>query len=95
MPTNTTHQDHTTGVVKADAGDIVYFNVTPDQLNAMFAMAEKIFLENGGDVNTHPFWKRMKSEPGFKEATMQQVNQKFTNALHTHQQINKQYLGDK
>ena len=95
VPTNTTHQDHTTGIVKADAGDIVYFNVTPDQLNAMFAMAEKIFLENGGDANTDPFWKRMKSEPGFKEATMQQVNQKFTNALHTHQQINKQYLGDK
>ena len=95
VPANTTHIDHTPGIVKADAGDIVYFNVTPDQLNAMFAMAEKIFVENGGDANTHPFWKRMKSEPGFKESTMQQVNQKFTSALHTHQQINKQYLGDR
>jgi hypothetical protein len=61
----------------------------------MFTMAEKIFTENGGDVNEHPFWKRIKSEPGFKEATMQQVSQKFASALHTHQEVNNQFLGGK
>ena len=94
VPVNTTHNDHA-GAIVADASDIVYFKITPEQLSAMFAMAEKIFLENGGDINTDPFWKKMKSEPGFKEATMQQVEQKFTNALHTHQEINKQFLSGK
>jgi len=88
------HDNHQ-GVVTATPGDIVYFEVSNDQLNAMFAMAEKIFLENGGDVNAHPFWKKMKTEPGFKESTMQQVASKFKAAIHTHKDINKAHLSGK
>jgi hypothetical protein len=90
----TTHETHT-GIVKADGSDIVYFEITQDQLKAMFAMAEKIFTENGGDFNSHPFWKKIKSDPGFKEATMQQVAEKFRSALHTHKEINNQFLSGK
>lgn len=88
------HDNHT-ALKAADAGDIVYFEVSDEQISAMFAMAEKLFVENGGDVNTHPFWKKIKSDPGFKESTMQQVADKFKAAMHTHKDINKQFLGDK
>jgi hypothetical protein len=88
------HNDHA-GEISANASNIVYFEVSKDQLNAMFAMAEKLFIDNGGDMSTHPFWKRIKSEPGFKEATMQQVAEKFRAAMHTHQDINKQFLRGK
>jgi hypothetical protein len=88
------HDTHA-GVTTADASNIVYFEVSKEQLNAMFAMAEKIFIENGGDMNAHPFWSKVKSDPGFKTATMQQVAEKFRKALHSHQDINKQFLRGK
>lgn len=77
------------------AGNIVYFEITRDQELAMFAMAEKLFVENGGDVNTHPFWSKMKTDPSYRESMMVQVQNKFKTALHTHQEINNKYLGNK
>jgi hypothetical protein len=88
------HDTHA-GVTTADASNIVYFEVSKEQLDAMFAMAEKLFVENGGDMNTHPFWSKMKTDPGFKATTMQQVAEKFRKAMHTHQDINKQFLRGK
>ena len=88
------HDNHTE-LRSSGAGEIVYFEISQDQLSAMFAMAEKIFVENGGDINSHPFWKKIKSEPGFKESMMQQVAGKFRSAMHTHRDINTRFLGDK
>lgn len=74
------------------SGNIVYFEITNEQEKAMFAMAEKLFVENGGDINTHPFWSKMKSDSNYKESMFQEVKNKFAKALHTHQDINNKYL---
>jgi hypothetical protein len=95
VPKVTDRHDNHNNVSTADASDIVYIEITQDQLDAMFAMAEKMFVDAGVDVNTHPFWKKIKTEPGFKESTMQQVKEKLRAAMHTHKEINKQFLGDK
>jgi hypothetical protein len=75
-----------------DASTIVYFEITRAQVEAIFAMAEKAFSESGGDVANNPFWKRIKSEPSYKEEMMQDVEKKFHHAIHMHKQINTEFL---
>jgi hypothetical protein len=71
------------------ADNIVYFEVTRPQIEAMWFMAEKVFAESGADLNTHPFWKRFKSDAGFKAEIMNQFEGKIKNAFHTHKEANK------
>jgi hypothetical protein len=80
-----------TTTIKKDHSDVVYFDVTHSQVQAMFDMAEKIFVENGGDVTKHPFWSKIKSDPSYKEATMQQLESKFKQAVHSHKNVNAKY----
>ena len=81
--------------ITAGANDIVYVEVTRSQVDAMFALAEKTFVANGGDLNKDPFWKLIKNDPGFKEQTIQQIQGKLKNAIHVHEGVNKQYLNGK
>ena len=92
-----THAGHIDpkGALIADAKDIVYIDVTRPQIDAMFAMAEKLFVENGGNLNTDPFWKMIKSDAGFKEKTIQELEVKLKHAIHMHQTINAEYLHGK
>lgn len=83
------------GALIPEAKDIVYIEVTRPQIDAMFAMAEKLFVENGGDLNTDPFWKMIKTEAGFKEKTIQALEVKLKHAIHMHQTINAEYLHGK
>jgi hypothetical protein len=78
-----------------DASSIVYFDISRQQVMAMFDMAEKVFIEGGGDAETNPFWKKIKTDPSYKESMMQEVEKKFYHAIHTHKEINKQYLSGK
>ena len=77
---------------EATADNIVYFQLEREQVLAMFTMAEKIFNENGGDLETNPFWKKIKSDASYKETVIKDIEAKFTKAIHTHKEINKQYL---
>ena len=71
--------------------NIVYFEVTRNQVLSMFDMAEQIFKENGGDYNTHPFWKKIKTESGYKETVVVQVMAKFKKAIHSHKEVTKNH----
>jgi hypothetical protein len=54
----------------------------------MLDEAQKLFVEKGGDVSKHPFWKRINSDPGYKASVMNQMKEAFRKGMHTHQEIN-------
>jgi hypothetical protein len=76
-------------MITPEPGTIIYHGVTDDQIEEMFVMAEKVFLEAGGKVNEHPFWKKIKSESGYKASITNQVKEKLKNATHYHEESNK------
>jgi len=44
-----------------------YFEVTKDQILAGYELAKKSLVEKGVNIESHPFFKKMENEPGFKE----------------------------
>ena len=87
IESNLDHEDM--HFVTPDESNIVYFEITEQQIQEGIILARKRFVENGGDVNTHPFWKRMKSDPSYNEEVVKKFTAKMQNAIHTHQEINK------
>jgi hypothetical protein len=79
---------HPVEFVKQDAGTVVYFDITTEQTTTMLEMAQKLFIEKGGDVSKHPFWKKINSDAGYKDMVMTQIKNTFRNGMHTHQEIN-------
>lgn len=92
VQTNSTANNNDYHFPEATADNIVYFKLERAQVLAMFTMAEKIFNENGGDMESNPFWKKIKSDAGYKETVMKDIEAKFANAIHTHKEMNKEYL---
>ena len=80
--------NHPVDFIKQDAGTVVYFDITTEQTTTMLDMAQKLFVEKGGDVTTHPFWKKINSDPGYKQVIMNEIKKTFRNGMHTHQEIN-------
>lgn len=52
---------------------VVYRDVTKDQILEGFTLAEKLLKEKGIDVNNHPFFQRIKNEPGYKECVAEEA----------------------
>ncbi|MDQ6814751.1 MAG: hypothetical protein M3040_13520, partial [Bacteroidota bacterium] len=76
-------------MIMPDPSTIVYHPITNEQVEEMFVMAEKVFVEGGGKYNEHPFWKKIKSENGYKASMVNQVKEKMKNAVHYHEESNK------
>ena len=87
-PNANVKDQHPVDYLKQDAGTVVYFEITTEQTTTMLDMAKKLFIEKGGDVNTHPFWKKINSDPGYKDVIMNEIKKTFKNGMHTHQEIN-------
>jgi len=81
-------QHGTVEIIKQDASTVVYFDITTEQTNMMLDMAQKLFVEKGGNVNTHPFWKKINSDAGYKTVIMSEIKKTFKNGMHTHKEIN-------
>ncbi|HEX2683433.1 MAG TPA: hypothetical protein VHL77_05855, partial [Ferruginibacter sp.] len=84
----TTKDQHAIDIIKQDANTIVYFDITTEQTTTMLDMAQKLFVEKGGDINTHPFWKKVNSDPSYKQMIMEKIKTTFRNGMHTHKEIN-------
>lgn len=82
------HTDHKVEIVKQDATTIVYFDITTAQTSTMLEMAQKLFVEKGGNINTHPFWKKINTDAGYKDVIMNQIKLTFKKGMHTHKEIN-------
>jgi hypothetical protein len=76
-------------ILTPDGTNILYFEITENMILEGIDMAEAIFIENGGDINTHPFWKRMKTDPSYNTEIVSELSSKMEKAVHMHQEVNK------
>ncbi len=86
-----TVNSNTTGHVdflQQTESDIVYFKITTAQTTEMLSGAQRLMVERGVDVSTHPFWSRINSDPGYKNTVMEQMKSAFEKGMHTHKEIN-------
>jgi len=72
-----------------NADDIVYIKPTREQLLESLEIAKETYLESGKTLEEHPFWKKMKEEPAYKEEILQLMESKFDKAMHTHKSVDK------
>lgn len=86
----TSHADSEVHIAHPGEGDIVYYELSDEELEAGFKLAEDIFMQTGLDLNEHPFWNRIYTDPGYKEEVADNVRTKFRRAVHTHQKINEE-----
>ncbi|MEJ7914323.1 MAG: hypothetical protein WKF70_14270, partial [Chitinophagaceae bacterium] len=77
------------GTVVPDPSNIIYYEITDEQIDEMLVMAEKVFIDGGGKYEEHPFWKRMKSDPGYKASIKNTMKEKMKFAIHSHDETNK------
>lgn len=82
-------------IVKLNTSNIVYFDLTNEQVSKGLDMAQQFFIEKGGNINTHPFWKKINNDPGYKEIVMNEIKKVFREKMHMHKDIDSQVLDHK
>ena len=76
-------------ILTPDADDIIYIEVSREQMLEAIEQAKTAFLGSGKSIEEHPFWKKMAEEPAYKEEIVQFMERKFEKALHTHSNVDK------
>jgi hypothetical protein len=74
-----------------DPSTITYNKVTRDQIEEGITMAEQLFKNNGGDIDTNPFWRKVSSDKAFKETFVKKIETSLENTFHTHKKIDHDY----
>ena len=52
---------------------VIYKDITREQVVEGIALAEKMMKAKGVDINTHPFFIKMKSDPSYKESLINDI----------------------
>ena len=85
--------------VKPTVDQIIYFPIENDHLEESFrvaeAMALKEYEKRGIDINEHPFWNRIYTDPSYKAEVMHNMTVELKHAMHTHESINANILEEK
>ena len=68
---------------------IVYYYVNIEEMKKGLELAEKQFIEAGGNIETHPFWSKIKTDSNFKASVAQKMKQKFDDAIDEFKRLNK------
>ena len=82
-------------MVEPGPDQIIYLPVTEEHLEAAYKQVEEAYIQRGVDLSKHPFFNRMDTEPSYKAEVFADIKTKLKHSVHTHQQINLQFNGDK
>lgn len=88
-PNQASAADEQAHIVHPSKDDIIYYELTDEDIEAGFKMAEDIFKQTQMDINDHPFWNRIYNEAGYKDEVKAEIREKFTHAIHMHQAVNE------
>ena len=68
---------HDVEMITPDETNIVYYVPERAEYLEWIEMARQIYLDNGGKIETHPFWNRLASDPDYVEEVIQELESKF------------------
>lgn len=69
--------------------EIIYFELTRDDVLAGITLAEKQMKDKGIDIENHEFWKQLNSNPSYKENFINKLLEEFDAVMHYHKEIDK------
>ncbi|WP_296381256.1 hypothetical protein [Winogradskyella sp.] len=94
---STSHEDENSNTIAYDdrkfeildtpRGEIIYFEITREDIEKALIMAQEQMYAQGIDIENHVFWKKMKTDPKFKNQIMERVITKLDKQLHYHKDI--------
>ena len=73
-------------------GEIIYYEITQEHLDASYILAKHIATNSGVDLKTHPFWTRVENDPAFKKQIMTALKKELTNSFQKHKEINDKFM---
>ncbi|GGI58111.1 peptidase G2 autoproteolytic cleavage domain-containing protein [Winogradskyella haliclonae] len=76
-------------VVHAEHGELVYWEVTREDIEKAFELAREQMKLNGVDVENHFVWKNIKENPKYKEELITKIQAKLEKQLHYHKKTHK------
>lgn len=65
----------------ANRVDLSQFKISQDQISSLLSNAEKKVIESGVNVETHEFWKRIRTEPGFKNSLVLELQNRVNSEI--------------
>jgi len=74
------------------ADEIIYFDITEEQLEESINIAREIYLESSGkSLEDHPFWKKMNEEPAYVEEVKKEMKTNLQKAFKIQKSINQKF----
>ncbi|RLD73932.1 MAG: hypothetical protein DRJ07_20185 [Bacteroidetes bacterium] len=78
-------------ILKPTADEIIYIETSREELLEALDHAKDTYLESGKSIDDHPFWKKMKDEPAYKEEILQFLENKLEKTMHFHKSVDKKH----
>ena len=76
-------------IITPTADDIIYVAPTRSQMLEAIKMTKTSYLESGKSIDDHPFWKKMRDEPAYKEEILQFIEGEFNKAIKTQKAVDR------
>lgn len=87
-----TYENHTNrkiSVVESADTEIIYFEITKQDVEEGLVLAEKMMRDSGEYERTKPFFEKIKNDSGFKERFLSEIQKKLDKQVHYHKEIDK------
>jgi hypothetical protein len=81
------YDDRAYEILDTDRGEIIYFEITREDIEKGLKMAQEQMLAQGVDIEKHVFWKKMKTDLKFKNEVIERVMTKLDKQLHYHKEV--------
>ena len=76
-------------ILTPGSDDVIYHELTRDEINQAVEMAEKQMREEGVNIETNPFWSKYKNTPSYRETVINKILGKVKDGIVECKKINK------
>jgi len=85
--TETKYDDRKHEIIDTHRGEVVYFEITREDIEEGLKMAQEQMSAQGIDIEKHVFWKKLRTDPNFKNEIMERIMTNLDKQLHYHKDI--------
>ncbi|WP_299125862.1 hypothetical protein [uncultured Winogradskyella sp.] len=83
----TKYDDRKYEIMDTERGEIIYFEITREDIEKGLKMAQDQMEAQGIDIEKHVFWKKLKTDPNFKNEIMERIMTNLDKQIHYHKEI--------